>query len=409
MPTERLYYRDSFLSRFTAHVVDVRAVGGKPAIVLDRTAFYPPSGGQPNDLGTLGGLPVRDVLDGDDVLHVVEGAPPPIGDEVAGVVDWQRRFDHMQQHTGQHILSQAFERTIQAHTTSFHLGALSCSIDLDVPSPAAEDIAAAEQLANEIVEDNRPITVHYAAPDDLDRFGLRKPTERVGTIRIVDIAGFDASACGGTHVAHASQVGPIKIRRWERRGGQTRVEFACGRRVLEDYGWKHEAIRRLAERLSVGEREVEAAVLRLFDQIETQKDSLIALKEQLLDAEAAGLLAAAAVVQAEGGPIRVVGRSLPNRSPDDLKRLAMRLTSMERAVALLGSTGAKTALVFAQTSGLPFAMNTLLGKVVAGIGGRGGGTRDLAQGGAPGAVPIDEALRTAVELVAAQAPSEPRP
>jgi len=232
--TERLYYTDPYTTEFDAHIVGAEAHEGRPAVVLDRTAFYPTSGGQPFDTGQLGGVAVVDVVDRDDgtILHVIERelqAGP-----VRGRIDWTRRFEHMQQHTGQHVLSAAFERVVGARTESFHLGSVSSTIDLGRMVSAGE-IDRAEDEANRVVWEDRPVTIRFADAEEAAKLPLRKEPARTGRLRLIDVENFDISACGGTHVARTGAIGMIAIAGSERVRGGTRVEFLCGVRALRGY------------------------------------------------------------------------------------------------------------------------------------------------------------------------------
>jgi len=394
-PTERLYYHDATLLCFTARVAAHRLVQDKAAVVLDRTAFYPTSGGQPHDRGYLDDVAVADVVDdGEVVLHVLEGPLPPLGVDVNGRIDRDRREDHTQQHSAQHIVSQAFERVGGGATVGFHLGAEATTIDLNQAPLGLEAVRAAEDLANQIVLEDRAIRIHFAAHDDLDRFGLRKPTERTGLVRVVEIENFDWSACGGTHVTRTGQIGPIKVRRLERRGNLTRVEFLGGRRALRDYRQRWEVTRSLAERLSVKDADLFDAVGRIVDESSRLRDVVEAQEARLLEYEVASMLAGAALLP--NGTARVVARGFAERSPDSLKRLALALTRQGSVIALLGSSGARRHLVFAQTPGLDQDMNRLLREVGPLVGARGGGSRDLAQGGNPTPGDVGGALEAAV-------------
>ena len=397
MKTERLYYVDSYLTEFSAEVVGVVDVAGRIGLTLDRTAFYPTSGGQPHDLGSLGGVAVVDVIDQDDELVHVLAAEPPATTQTTGRIDWDRRFDHMQQHTGQHLLSQAVERHCGARTVSFHLGPEVCTIDVDLPTLPAAALAAAEAAANAAVLADLPVDVRFADAADADQLGLRKATERVGQIRVIDIAGLDRSACGGTHVARTGAVGPIKVRRLERRGAETRVEFLCGWRALRDYGWKHDTVAGLAETMSVRDRDLRASVERALAQLRDARDELEQTRKQLRHYEADALAASGEpIALATGGTALLVAKLLADAGPDDLKRLAQRITGQRPAVALLGGRAAeRTHFVFAQTPGLPFDMGKLLRTGLQPVGGRGGGSRDLAQGGAPGDADAAGCLRSA--------------
>lgn len=366
---------------------------------MDQTAFYPTSGGQPHDIGVLNQVPVLEVVDEEHaVVHIVAGDPPPIGSAVTGQINRARRLDHTEQHSGQHILSQAFERTGRLKTVSFHLGPDTCTIDLDRADVDRSAVREAEALANDVVLEDRSVKVHLVDEAEVERFDLRKPTKRTGMIRIVEIDDFDRSACGGTHVVRTGQVGPIKVRRWERRGSTTRVEFLCGRRALRDYAQRLELTRSLAERLRVKDDDVVSAVERSLDELARVRADFADAQERLLDREATDLLRGAVPLPILDGA-KLVRASWVDRGPDELKRLALRLTTKETAVALLASGGTRRQLVFAQTPGLPYDLAALLRTVGPLIGARGGGTRDLAQGGSPAPGAADLAIDEAARLV----------
>jgi alanyl-tRNA synthetase len=397
--THRLYYRDAALIEFTATVTDVTAVGEHVVVSLDRTAFYPTSGGQPHDLGDIDGSTVVEVLDSPrGVEHVVRGPAPRVGQVVKGKIDQVRRTDHTQQHSGQHVLSQAFERILAAQTVSFHLGSDACTIDVDRSDLDRSTCLAAENMANQIVLDDRLVSIHFASGEGLSQFALRKPSDRAGEIRIVDIENFDQTPCGGTHVARTGQIGPIKIRRWERRGPTTRIEFLCGWRSLRDYSARHLAIRDIAERLSAADHDVRELVFRSLDELTRAKDDLTRLRDVLLDAEADRLIASADVIPSGDGTI-AVRRSFADRSPDELKRLALLIVSRQKSVVLLGSSGERNHLVVAQSPGCRSDAASILRQVAPTIGARGGGTRDFAQGGGPAGISVDVALEAATHLL----------
>ncbi len=393
--TERLYYEDPSALTFKARVVERLTVGKRPAVVLDRTCFYPESGGQPGDRGDLNGVPVLDTLERDEdhaVVHVL--AAPPASDEVAGSVDRTRRWDHMQQHTGQHILSQAAERVLNAETVSFHLGDDGMTVDLATDSMTAEQAAALEDAANAVVFQDLPVTCRFVTASELARLPLRKPPKVAGPIRIVEVQGYDWSPCGGTHVVTAGQVGLIVIRKWERRGAAVRVDFVCGGRALADYRWKNAAVNRLAAGLSVRDRELADTVERLLAEANENRRLLSFAREQLLDHEAAALIAETA------GPPRLVVRSLGDRPAEEVRRLAQRLAARDGVAALLGSTGGgKANLVFARSADLGYDMNALLKAACALLGGRGGGTAALAQGGGGDVAALNQALETAASML----------
>jgi alanyl-tRNA synthetase len=233
--TERIYYTDPTCLEFDATVVSSSTADGRPVVILDRTAFYPTSGGQPNDTGSLGGSDVVDVVDLEDgsIGHVV-GVPLTEGMRVHGRVDGARRFDHMQQHTGQHILSAAFDRLHRARTVGFHLGAALSTLDLDKVL-GADALATAESEANRIIWENRQVSIRFATPQEAAAMSFRKEPTRSGPLRVIEVENFDISACGGTHVARAGQVGVIALRSWEKFRGGMRLEFACGGRTLREF------------------------------------------------------------------------------------------------------------------------------------------------------------------------------
>ncbi len=243
--TDRLYYQDSYLTEFRARVVD--ASPERQRIYLDRTAFYPTSGGQPFDVGKLGGIDVIEVAADDDgrVAHVL--AAPLAESDVAGTIDWPRRFDHMQQHTGQHLLSAVLIELFRVPTVSFHLGVDACTIDVTGSLDAAQ-MRKAERRANEVVFENRPVAISFQ--DSTEDLALRKPTEREGLIRIITIQDLDRSACGGTHVRSTGEIGPILIRKLDKIRGNIRIEFLCGMRAVERAHADYETISAIARSFS---------------------------------------------------------------------------------------------------------------------------------------------------------------
>lgn len=389
--TVKLYYDDPCRVEFDARILERRSLREGIGLVLDRTCFYPTSGGQPCDRGWLDQEPVLDVFeDGEYIVHAVGRDIP--GDEVRGRLDWPRRFDHMQQHTGQHILSEAFAQVLGANTVSFHLGDELSTIDLDVPALAAEDAARVEELANQIVQQNRPVQARFYREAELIGLPLRKAPPQTDRIRLVTIQDFDCTPCGGTHCLATGSVGLIKIRRWERRGQETRVEFLCGGRALRDYAWKHEAISQLAVTFGVKDREVVDAVLRLSEEAGRNRKELEALRNLLLDYEAETLAAKALHVEGIG----IVQALFQNRDQEEVRRLALRIVSSPGKVAILGIAGEKGRLVLARSADVPGDMTRLLREVCHAFGGGGGGQPHLAQGGGLNGARLEEALKMAL-------------
>lgn len=370
--TERLYYADSYLRVFDARILDVSPHGGEYAVILDRTAFFPTSGGQPHDLGVIGGAEVTDVIDGGDVVvHVVTR---PAEGMVRGEIDWPRRFDHMQQHTGQHILSQAALRVLGAHTRAVHFGAELCTLDLDRADLTPEMAERAEDLANAIVAEDRPVSARMVDEAALPELGLRRPARPRGAIRVVEVEEFDRSACGGTHVRRTGEIGLIKIRRWERHRGGLRLEFLCGGRALRDYRWKHALLAELAATMTVGDREVGEAVGRLQGQLRERDREVAALRARELSREARAYL------EASGGSPKIIAEVL-DRPPEEAVHLAGTIVALEPAVVVFGAAGGR--VVIARSPAVALDAGALLRRVLDALDGRGGGRPEFAQGAVP--------------------------
>jgi len=397
--THRLYYQDPYLRRFPARVVEALAWDGRPAVVLDRTAFYPTGGGQPHDTGRLAGVAVVDVLEREAdgaVIHILS-EPGTAGDEIEGEVDWDRRFDLMQQHTGQHLLSAAFVERLGANTVGFHLSDEYATIDLDRAPLSAEELAGVEDLTNQVIFENRPVDARFVPDEEVARLPLRKPVTHEGPVRIVHVEGFDHSACGGTHVRATGELGLVKIVRFERRGAETRVEFLCGWRALADYEAKNRLLMDLAREFTVGHWEVAELVHRLAGEAQDLRRELRTQRDALLDAEATALWHEAGALP-QGG-VRLVRADLPGRAPDDLKHLAQRLVAHPGTVALLAASaepGQNGYLCFACSDDVSDDVDLHAGQLVRGAaeaaGGRGGGRPNLAQGGSPQGERLAEAL-----------------
>jgi len=395
MTTERLYFTDPYLTHFSARVVARDLRGQRPAIALDQTAFYPEGGGQPADTGTLGGTAVLDVQVEDGVIwHMLDQALD--AEIVQGAINWPRRFDHMQQHHGQHLLSAAFERLYGLRTVSFHMGAAASTIDLAATELAPAQASTAEDLTNQVIWEDRPILARFVSAEDLAQLPLRKPPSVAGPVRVVSVPDFDHSACGGTHPRATGGVGLLHLRRWERRGDLTHVVFACGGRALRDLRWKNAALGRLAAALSVGPEEVETAVLRVRENEERARKRLDEAGEQLIGYEAQDLISRAEIV----GIVRVVRHAYTGRSLEEVRGLAKAIAA-GGCVALLGLRAEKTQLIFARAEGLELDCGRLLRETLARFGGRGGGQPTLAQGGLPDAALLEQALEAAIELARA--------
>ena len=380
--TERLYYTDCYLREFQARVLEVK--DGK--VYLDRTAFYPSSGGQPFDTGTLNGARVVDVADEEDrIAHVVDGS---VSDgEVHGAIDWPRRFDHMQQHTGQHLLSAVFEELFGMHTVSFHMGQDISTIEVTAGSVTSEQLRRAEEYANEIVRQNRPVSISFH--ESSEETGLRKASERTGTLRVVSIQDLDRSACGGTHLRGTGEAGPILLRRVEKLRGNTRIEFLCGERAVRRARADYEALARIGRTLSAP---LDDAPALIESQMEKARESEKALRKMSL--ELAGFHGRAlyeATPEGSDGFRRVVERGSMG---DDTRAKAQAFIAGSKAIFIaLGENPASVLLAVSADSGLN--AGTALKSALAAAGGRGGGGTGLAQG----SVPSNEALDTVLHAL----------
>jgi len=394
--TRRLYYHDAYGTTFQAKVVERLRHVGQPALILDQTYFYPESGGQPSDRGWLNEKFVTGVFIREEdgaIVHVLE---EPIGiDDVEGTIAWARRFDHMQQHTGQHILSQAFIQVAGACTVGFHLSDNTVTIDLDRADLSGAQVKQTESLANQIIWENRPVTVQFVTPAQARELPLRKiPALNGDQYRLIEIDRFDLTACGGTHVSRTGAVGLLKILKVERRAEQTRVEFCCGQRALADYDEKHQLVSRLATDFTTGYWNLEEVIDTLRTEADENRRLLQKQTAELLAYEARTLLADARPV----GDARIVTAAFSGRDMEQLRILANQLAAEPGVVALLALSGEKSRLLFARAGDAPGNMNQLLQQALTLLGdGGGGGNETFAQGGGPAATEaqVERALKHA--------------
>ncbi len=410
--TKRLYYDSSEIREFDSVVESVTPCSteqARPAVILRETAFYPTSGGQMHDTGwlTLGAerLRVAEVADAEDgrIVHYLEAPPklPIAGDAVHGSIDPDRRRDHMQQHTGQHVLSAAFLELYGMPTVSFHMGEDYCSIDLASPAVSSEQIVAAEKRANQIVFENRPVRVCYVSRAEAEKLGLRKlpPAER-DNLRLIEVADFDLSACGGTHVNASGQIGSILLRKSEKVRQGTRVEFVCGERAVRMARRDYSALSEAAALFSAQLWDVPEQIRKGVEESKSVRKQ----KEEALD-ELAELMALAALRdQPETNGRKMVVRVFSDRDINFAKLFAQKVTRAGTpAIALVASASDSPGLVFAQTSDGSADMGALLKQVLASVGGRGGGSRDFAQGGIPAGsnVNVEQLLHEAAVTIGA--------
>jgi alanyl-tRNA synthetase len=406
--TDRLYYHDSFLYGFDAEVRTVLE-SPRPALILDRTAFYPTSGGQIHDIGSIthaenSGAKVRvtEVVDTEDghVVHYLEAPLKDVkpGIRVRGEIDSARRRDHMQQHSAQHVLSAAFVRLFNMPTVSFHMADDDCSIDLDTLSLTQNQVESAERLANDIVLENRPVDIRFTTREEAAALGLRKvpPSER-DQLRLIDIHDFDLTACGGTHVAHTGQIGSVLLRKSEKVRRGYRVEFVAGLRAVATARRDFSALTGTAALFSANIYDVPQQARKSLDEIRSLRKQREQSLEELADAQATALLAE---IPEKNGR-KLVVRTLSDRDLNFVKLLAQKLTRQATSIALLATSSPQPALVFAQSVGQPDDMAALLKQTMAKLGGRGGGSKDLAQGGVPSSEGLADALAEAAKALAA--------
>jgi len=384
--TERLYYTDSYLREFRARVTD-RADGGR-RIYLDRTAFYPASGGQPHDIGAIAGVPVLEVVDeGERIAHIA-AAPPQThaADEVDCRIDWDRRFDHMQQHSGQHLLSAVFVERFGIATVSFHLGQDDSTIDLAAGALEPARVLEAERRANQAVFENRPLAVSFE--DAAETQDLRKPSGRTGELRIVSIEGLDRSACGGTHVSRTGEIGPVLIRKLERVRDTVRVEFLCGGRAIRRARADYDALARVAQLFSGSLDEAPTLAAAQLESARQNDKLRRKLEADLAQYEGRELYAATAPA---GDGVRRAERRLPSGNLENLRAVAQSFTAQPNAV-FVAALDDPPAVLLAVSAGCGVDAGTLLKAALAQAGGRGGGNPRLAQGSLPSRDALEQVL-----------------
>ncbi len=400
--TTKLYWEDAHLTRFTANVIDTWLQDNHRIVALDQTFFYPTGGGQPCDTGSINSARVIDVEITDDgrILHRLESdISLAAGDEVMGEIDWRRRREMTQQHTGQHILSQAFFQLFGAETKGFRITDRSTEIDLALevqPDEIERAIARAEELANSVVFDDREIRVHNVTPEEATRLPLRKESFGADCIRVIEIADYDWSPCGGTHAKRTGEVGLIAVRGWERAKKMTRVHFLCGLRALEDYRTASRAADAIALKFSVGREEAEASVDRLIEENKRLQRRARELAGIAAIVEARELIEAVEPGAEPPGGLRIVSRIFEDRDVEELKLLAHRLVDGDNVIALLALKEREMArLFFARSANLSVDMNALMRAACERLGGRGGGKPNFAQGGGAKTSELNSAMEAA--------------
>jgi alanyl-tRNA synthetase len=369
--SKRLYYENPYLVEFEAKVLKRALVQEKPAVILDQTCFYPESGGQPSDRGTLNDIHVIKLIEEESsILHVLD--EDILSGHVRGKIDWERRFDHMQQHGGQHILSQSFSSILKAKTLSFHLGERISTLEIDLRKMTDKNTEDVERLANEIVFQDREIKTYFVEEEDIEKVPLRKPPQKKGKIRVVEISGFDHSACGGTHPRTTGEIGMRKILRQRKIRGNIRMEFVCGSRALQDYSLKDRILRDLSNMLTISEREVAQTCEKLLQDLRVQKKRIKSLTEKVMKNEAQQM-----VVQAKD---RIIQKIFSGKTVEEVRFLALNIIRSGDYVALFGlHTDKRVHLVLACAEGLGVDMRGLVPLTTPLLQGKGGGSSTLVE------------------------------
>jgi alanyl-tRNA synthetase len=402
--SKRLYYEDSFLRDFDAQVISCESAPNERAerasslwwVNLEQTAFYPTSGGQPHDMGHLGDAAVVDVFEREDgtVVHVTDRqvATGP----VRGSIDWPRRFDHMQQHTGSHVLCAAFLSVFGIPSVSFRVGRTASTLDVATSSISDEQMESIERFVNEIIFEDRPIHVRYGTAGDLAAVGVRNESEREGMLRAVEIQGVDIQACGGTHVRRTGQIGMILIRGIKKVRENWRVEFVCGQRARRAARADFALLESISQRLTCGPDTIHAGITRILNERSAANRSVERYLEESAALQAQALLANESAHRAATHS-RIVTAVLVDADMEYLRCVATNLVIEPGVVALLGSQ-ANGSIVLAKSEGVSGDMNALLREAIKACGGKGGGTKDFAQGSAPEGSDLSWILQHAAEL-----------
>jgi alanyl-tRNA synthetase len=391
----KLFYQDPYIKSFSAKVVtQSKDENGNDYLVLDQTAFYPTGGGQPYDVGTIANIKVLNVeeIEG-EVRHYIEKELDDLNAAVNGVIDWERRFDHMQQHAGQHILSAAFEQLFGYKTVGFHLGNETLTIDLETENLLESEALRVEDLSNQIIIENLPIETKWVTEEELVNYNLRKETKVKEDIRLVIIPNFDYNGCGGTHPKATGEVQAIKILDWERQKKKTRVQFVCGNRVMKQLGEKNKVLMELTKLLNAPEKEMQQAVIRLLENGKTAEKQLEQTLETILHYEATSLL--------DKMEKKIVSKVFQNRSIQELQKLARIIIAKdEEAIVLFVSHNEnRLQLVCASGPAENKSMKQVISNALSIINGKGGGSDSFAQGGGEALISSEQMLKHLVDLI----------
>lgn len=392
MEDQKLYFSDSYLSEFQANIIEVIPYIDKYAIILDKSYFYPESGGQPSDLGTINGIEIEYATEENGkVMHITKNEIPtgPANCEI----NWSHRFDNMQQHTGQHIISACFYKLYGGETSSFHIGMDSSTIEIDVESFDSEKIEKIETLANSIVFNNIAVTANIVNKEAIATIPLRKQPKVESNIRIITIEDIDYSPCGGTHVSRTGEIGLIKIKRLEKLKNSYKFEFVCGNRALNDYTSKNYLVNKLGTYLSAPEQEIEGAYLKFTEEYKHLQKQLSQLRSEVVNNDVQQLQQNAF----NHNDTKVIMKVFENRDFNDVKLISQALISSPSTISLLASKGQTCQLVFARSENIETNMNNLLKAILPALNGKGGGSPKAAQGGGSG--DVEAALMTALDML----------
>jgi alanyl-tRNA synthetase len=391
----KLFYQDPYIKSFSANVVtQSKDKDGNYYLVLEQTAFYPTGGGQPHDGGTIENIKVLNVEEVEgEVRHYLERELDDINTTVQGVIDWRRRYDHMQQHAGQHIVSAAFEQLFGYKTVGFHLGNETLTIDLETENLLESEALQVEELSNQIIIENRPIETKWVTEEELVNYNLRKETKVKEDIRLVIIPDFDYNGCGGTHPRATGEVQAIKILDWERQKKKIRVQFVCGNRVVKQLSQKHKVLTELTKLLNAPEAEMQQAVIRLLENVKIVEKELEQTVETILHYEAKSL-----IDKMKG---KIVGEVFQNRGIQELQKLARIIIAKdeEAIVCFVSHNENVLQLVCAGGPAINISMKKVMGNVLPIINGKGGGSDSFAQGGGEALISGEQMLTHLLDLI----------
>jgi alanyl-tRNA synthetase len=389
--TKRLYFDDPYQVEFEARVVQREAHDDRPALVLDQTCFYPESGGQPSDKGTINGVNVISVLEeGERIIHLLEEDVSE--GEIKGKIDWPTRFDYMQQHSGQHLLSQSFYELLEGETLSFHLGDESSTVEIGIREIHEEELEKVEKRTNDIIFQDREIKVHFVPEEKIRKIPLRKPPQKKGLIRVVEVSDFDFSACGGTHCRRTGEIGIVKILKSERIRNNLRFDFLCGHRALKDYSWKNRILRQLAGQFTVSEQEIFSSVEKVVSDSKSQKKKLRKMQQKIAQYESQEIIGKAKE--------QIIKDILVEKTVEEAKFLALNIIRRDEFVVLYALKREKTGhLILAASENLNLDLRELVPLLSPLIKGKGGGSPSLVEMSGEETENLKLALEKAYEFV----------